>query len=264
MLQVNEVCKVFKNGRAIVKAVDEVSFTIDQGEIFALVGESGSGKSTLAHMIMRLERPTAGNIRFNGTDIFSSPRDWEYHRRVQIIFQNPDSSLNPHMTVEELITEPLILNHIPMGENKQTLRLLMEKVQLSTDLTKRLSSELSGGQKQRVAIARALALEPELLVADEATSSLDSLIERQIVDLMKELHKEAGISILFITHNLEIVRKLADRVGVMQRGKLIEVGPTEQIFEHPQKVYTQQLVAAVPISHPKYRTKVMLERRRRI
>jgi peptide/nickel transport system ATP-binding protein len=257
MLQVNKVSKIFKNGRQRVKAVDDVSFTINKSEVFALVGESGSGKSTLAHMVMRLESPTSGSIRFDGVDIFSAPKGWEYHRKVQIIFQNPDSSLNPRMSVEELIMEPLTLNSVPLGDNKKALRQLMEKVRLPLDLVKRLPTELSGGQKQRVAIARALALEPQLLVADEATSALDALIERQVIDLLRDLHEDTGISILLISHNLEIVRSIADRVGVMQRGNLIEVEQTKKIFEQPREAYTQQLLEAIPISHPRYRTSRM-------
>jgi peptide/nickel transport system ATP-binding protein len=259
MLEVNKVSKVFKNSWQRITAVDEVSFSIHEGEVFALVGESGSGKSTLAHMIMRLETPTSGHIRFGDIDIFAAPKGWRYHRKVQMIFQNPDSSLNPRMTVEQLILEPLVINCIPSFERKRKLQMLMDKVRLPFDLASRFPSELSGGQKQRVAIARALALNPLLLIADEATSSLDAVIERQVIDLLKDLHQDTGISILIITHNLDIVRSIADRVGVMQQGKLIEVGQTRKIFQSPQEVYTQQLLKAIPISHPKYRTSSMLE-----
>lgn len=251
MLRVSQVSKTFNNRRQRITAVDRVSFAVNKGEVFALVGESGSGKSTLAHLIMRLDNPDEGRIYFEQMDIFSLRKCWEYHRNVQMIFQNPDSSLNPRMTVEQLILEPLVINRIPLEEKKSTLNRLMEMARLPLLLTGRLPGELSGGQKQRVAIARALALEPQLLVADEPTSSLDALIEQQVIDLLKGLHKDTGVSILLITHNLEIVRSIADRVGVMQRGRLIEVRETREIFTQPQEVYTQQLLAEVPVAYPR-------------
>jgi peptide/nickel transport system ATP-binding protein len=259
MLQIKNVSKIYTKGRGTFAAVDDVSFTVGDGEVFALVGESGSGKSTLAQMVMRLVKPTSGTIQFTGQNIFKPRKNWDYHRMAQMVFQNPDSSLNPRMTVEELITEPLIINRVSLDNRKKTLRELLDKVQLSSNLVKRLPSELSGGQKQRVAIARSLVLEPRFLIADEVTSALDALIEQRVIDLLKNLHRETGISILFITHNLEIARSFADRVGVMQQGNLIEVGHTGNIFAEPQTAYTKQLIEAIPISHPRYRHSKILE-----
>ncbi|WLD94575.1 ABC transporter ATP-binding protein [Alkalihalobacillus sp. AL-G] len=252
MLQIDSVSKTFNSKGHKIHAVKNVRFSIQDEEVFALVGESGSGKSTLAHMIMRLEQPTSGNIHLNGKDIFSYPKR-KYAKEVQMVFQNPDSSLNPKMTVEELIGEPLYLHNMPRRVRFKRVKILLEKVRLTSDVIDRFPAELSGGQKQRVAIARALALEPRLLVADEATSSLDVLIEREVIDLLRDLHKETGISILLISHNLEIVHSIADRVGVMHKGELLEEASTSQLFKHPQESYTRKLLEAIPISHPEFR-----------
>jgi peptide/nickel transport system ATP-binding protein len=252
LLQINGVSKTFIQKGQKIQAVEYVSFSVQNEEIFALVGESGSGKSTLAHMIMRLEQPSGGTIQLHGRDIYSYTRK-NYAKEVQMVFQNPDSSLNSKMTVEELIEEPLFLHNVPRTTRRKRIQTLVNQVQLSSDIMNRLPTELSGGQKQRVAIARALALEPRILVADEATSALDVLIERKVIDLLRDLHQETGISILLITHNLEIVHSIANRVGVMQKGRLIELAETRQLFEYPQETYTQKLLEAIPISHPKFR-----------
>ncbi|WP_017729298.1 ABC transporter ATP-binding protein [Halalkalibacterium ligniniphilum] len=256
MLQVRHVSKTFSHRKQEVRALENVHFTINKGEVFALVGESGSGKSTLAHLMMRLEKPDKGRIYFNEVDIFSCSKGFDYHRMVQMIFQNPEGSLNPRMTVEQLILEPLLINHIPLQGKRSTVHSLMEMVKLPLSLAGQLPRELSGGQKQRVAIARALALKPQLIVADEATSSLDALIEREIIELLKNLHEEMGVSILLITHNLDIVRSFAERVGVMQRGKLIEIQETEKLFADPQEAYTKQLLEATS----NYRAQAMKSR----
>lgn len=252
MLQVKDVSKRFIHKGQEIQAVKDVNFSVQKEEIFALVGESGSGKSTLAHMIMRLEQPSDGIIQLNGKDIYSYPRK-SYAKEVQMVFQNPDSSLNSKMTVGELIEEPLFLHNVSRSNRRKRIQLLLNQVQLSLDVIDRHPTELSGGQKQRVAIARALALEPRILVADEATSALDVLIERKVIDLLKELHQQTGISILLITHNLEIVHSIADRVGVMQKGRLIELAEKRQLFEYPQETYTKKLLEAIPISHPNFR-----------
>jgi ABC-type glutathione transport system ATPase component len=252
MLQLKNVSKTFIHKDQELQAVKDVTFCVQEKEVFALVGESGSGKSTIAHMIMRLEQPSDGNMQLKGKEIYSYSRK-NYAKEVQMVFQNPDSSLNSKMRVEELIGEPLFLHNVPRQNRVKRTKKLLNQVQLSSNLMDRLPAELSGGQKQRVAIARALALEPRILVADEATSALDVLIERQIIDLLKDLHQETGISILLITHNLEIVHSIADRVGVMRKGRLIEFTETSQLFKNPQEAYTQKLLEAIPISHPKFR-----------
>lgn len=244
MLQVSQVSKLYKHRKNTITAIDHIDFTVNKGEIVALVGESGSGKSTLARLIMTLEKPNKGSIYFNEINIFYPPKAFDYHRKVQMIFQNPDRSLNPRMTVEELIYEPLVINRVPLESKRNKLLNLMEMVKLPISLTKRHPSELSGGQKQRVAIARSLALQPQLLVADEATSSLDAITENQIIHLLRSLNKDIGISILFITHDLDIVRSISDRVGVMQQGRLIEMKRTNNLFNDPKEAYTKELLGA--------------------
>lgn len=243
--------------KMVIKAVDDVSFSIKEGEVFGLVGESGSGKSTVARCIMNLYQPTAGKIVYKGIDTCDK-KQFRANRKLlqtdrQIIFQDSSSSLNQRRKVSEIITEPLRIS------KKKTLResylaeaeFQMKYVGLDAGFLKKYPSELSGGQRQRVAIARALSMEPSLLVADEPIASLDVSIQAQIVNLFKHLQQEHGFSILFIAHDLAMVEFLCDRIGVMYHGKLVEVATTKELFEHPLHPYTKSLLSAIPIPDPR-------------
>jgi ABC-type microcin C transport system duplicated ATPase subunit YejF len=232
------------------KAVDGVSLTIGRGETYALVGESGSGKSTLGRAILNLERVSAGQITFRGEPIHALRRRaiLPYRKMIQVVFQNPYSSMNPRMTVGEIIGEGM--DSLGMGlsaaQRAQRTDELLQRVQLGSEFSQRHSHELSGGQLQRIAIARALAVEPELIVCDEPTSALDVSIRAEVLELLQELQREFGVSYLFITHDLSIVPSLAHRVGVMQAGRLVEQGSAEQILTRPQHPYTRALLDSVP------------------
>ena len=243
---------------AAVKAVDGVDFKIARKETFGLVGESGCGKTTTGRCILRLIEPTAGQVLFNGTDIISLSRKElaKVRRNMQLVFQDPFSSLDPRMTVSEIIGEPLRIHKIGTGkEREETVLDLIRKVELEPAHATRYPHELSGGQKQRVAIARALSLNPEFVVADEPVASLDVSIRAAVLNLMKRLQEEFGLSYLFISHDLSVVRYICHQVAVMYLGKIVELGDVDHIFDNPIHPYTQALLSAVPIPDPKSKSK---------
>src|SRR6266446_2094035 len=230
-------------------ALDSVSFSIFPGTTLAVVGESGSGKSTLASCLACLESPTTGNIWFEGKDIvkLGEPARRQVRPQIQLMFQDPASSLNPRWSVFEILVEPLILQRkFKHEEMKQRANSLLERVGLSPDIVEQLPTELSGGQRQRLAIARALALEPKLLILDEALSALDCSVQAQIANLLVELQSSLGMTYLFITHDLAMAAHLADEIAVMDRGRIVEQGPAEAILKQPEHDATRQLLAAVP------------------
>jgi peptide/nickel transport system ATP-binding protein len=254
LVRIEQLTKTFKlRGRggaaSDFTAVDAVSFDVPRGRTVAIVGESGSGKSTTANLVLALEAPTSGRILFEGTDMVSLDRGglFEFRRRVQPVFQNPYASLDPRFTVERSIAEPLAVHRVGDPRSRRTrVAELLEQVSLAPALADRLPHELSGGQRQRVAIARALALSPKLVVLDEAVSALDVVVQAQVLELLAELQAELGLSYLFISHDLAVVRMVSDVVHVMQRGRFVESGTPEQIFDAPQQDYTRELLAAIP------------------
>ncbi|GIK82967.1 MAG: ABC transporter ATP-binding protein [Alphaproteobacteria bacterium] len=236
-------------GRGIVHAVDKVSFTVEAGESFGIVGESGSGKSTIARAIAQLVSPAAGAIRFKGESVHRLQRAGltAFRRRVQMVFQNPFDSLNPRMSVVETIAEPLIRHRLmSRGRALARARELMEQVELPPALADRRPRQLSGGQCQRVGIARALALDPELLIADEITSALDVTIQAQILKLLQRLRDERNLTVLYISHDLAVVRLFCERVAVFRAGRLVEIGAVEEVLEKPRETYTRELIASAP------------------
>ncbi len=238
--------------KGYVKAVDGVTIAVPRGKTLGLVGESGSGKTTLARLVLRLEEPTSGKIYFDGMDVLRL-RGGElrrFRRRAQIVFQDPYGSLNPRMTVYELITEPLRVHGIKVGDPQGYVAKLLERVGLSPAHMFRYPHEFSGGQRQRIAIARALALNPEFLVLDEPTSALDVSVQAQILNLLKDLQRERGLAYLFISHDLGVVRYMSDYIAVMYLGRIVELGPAEEVFEKPLHPYTQALLSAIPVPDP--------------
>ncbi len=257
LLDVQRLSHVFKLGKhAVIKAVNDVSFQMKRGEIFGLVGESGSGKSTVARCIMNIYQPTEGKILYNGIHVCDK-KEFRKHRKTletrrQIIFQDSTSSLNQRMTVADIIAEPMSIHRIkpPRGNLRAEAEFQLSYVGMDASYLNKYPAELSGGQRQRVAIARALSMEPELLVADEPVASLDVSIQAQIINLLRHCNREHGCSILFIAHDLSMVEYLCDRVGVMYRGKLVELAPTAQLYANPQHPYTKALLSAIPIPDP--------------
>jgi peptide/nickel transport system ATP-binding protein len=259
VLEVRNLTKQFAHGRTlfatptVIHAVNDVSFAIEAGEIFALVGESGSGKSTTGRCILRLIEPTSGSIFFRGEDVTTcSPRRMRALRRdMQIIFQDPHSSLNPRMRVRDIVEEPLLIHNVGSRDERQArVEELLRIVGLEAMHGARYPHEFSGGQRQRIAIARAIALSPAFVVADEAVSALDMSIQAQVVDLLVELKERLKLTFLFIAHDLRLVRDICRRVAVMYRGRIVEMGPTASVFAGPAHPYTRALLSAVPALDP--------------
>jgi ABC-type oligopeptide transport system ATPase subunit len=280
LIEVRNLTKVFAHaespfggkvvGRKDVRAVDDISFDIEAGETVGLVGESGSGKSTLGRLILRLIEPTSGSVRFDGRELASDGSALRQIRRdMQIIFQDPFASLNPRFRVDDIVAEPLIIHGVekqdrirnqenlgaaPLSSSSRqggvTIRArvaeLLRAVGLDESAMRRYPHEFSGGQRQRIGIARALALRPKFIVCDEPVSALDVSVGAQIVNLLKQLQRDFGLTYLFISHSMPIVRYLSTRIAVMYRGKLVEIGEAVQITEHPAHAYTQSLLAATP------------------
>jgi oligopeptide/dipeptide ABC transporter ATP-binding protein len=243
-----------KRGQQVVRAVDDVSFAIRRGETFGLVGESGSGKSTLARLLLRLDRPTAGRVLFDGIDIASlSPRELRKLRwRMQIVFQDPFASLNRRRTIEQTIEMPLRVHQpqLRAAEREARVTELLDLVGLRASHASAYPRELSGGQCQRVSIARALAIRPEFVVLDEAVSAVDVSIQAQILNLLRELQERLGLTYLFVSHDLSVVRYMANTIGVMYHGKIVELGSRERLFSSPQHPYTHGLLASIPVPDP--------------
>lgn len=255
ILEVKNLKQYFKVGRSTVKAVDDVSFDIYEGETFGLVGESGSGKTTTGRSILHLYEPTSGEIIFKGKDINKlkgRKEKMQFRRDAQMIFQDPYASLNPRMTVEDIIAEGLDIHKEVKNkaDRKKRVYELLDLVGLNKEHASRFPHEFSGGQRQRIGIARALAINPKFVVADEPISALDVSIQAQVVNLMKELQEKKKLTYLFIAHDLSMVKFISDRIGVMRFGKLLEVGTADEVYNRPVHDYTKSLISAVPIPDP--------------
>ncbi|MFF2588863.1 ABC transporter ATP-binding protein [Peribacillus butanolivorans] len=262
LISINDVKKYYPIGSGLfgkkdkwLKAVDGISLNVRQGETVGLVGESGCGKSTLGRMVVGLLEPTSGDVKFEGSSLLSKGRNKkELGKNIQMIFQDPYSSLNPRMTVANIIAEPLVLHKIgTKSERQKRVDELLEKVGLTSAHGARYPEEFSGGQRQRIGIARALALNPKLIVCDEPVSALDVSIQAQILNLLKDIQEDMGLSYIFIAHGLQAVKHISDRIIVMYLGKVMEVSETNQLFEHPLHPYTEALISAVPEPDPSIR-----------
>jgi len=258
ILEVKHLKKYFPAGRKkIIKAVDDVSFDIYKGETFGLVGESGSGKSTTGQTIIRLYDATDGEVLFHGENVHAKKSRVEklkFNRKMQMIFQDPSSSLNPRMTVLDIIAEGLDVHHLAKNEKerKERVEQLLEAVGLNKEHATRFPHEFSGGQRQRIGIARALAVEPELIICDEPISALDVSIQAQVVNLLKKLQKEHGLTYLFIAHDLSMVKYISDRIGVMHLGHMVELADSDELYKNPVHPYTKSLLSAIPLPDPEY------------
>jgi oligopeptide/dipeptide ABC transporter ATP-binding protein len=262
LLEVRDLVKHFPITRGIlfqrqvgaVKAVDGISFDVNSGETLGIVGETGCGKSTTARLLVRLLDPTSGEIRFEGEDIAHHQGDRlkALHREIQMIFQDPYSSLNPRKTVGSIIADPFAIHGLLSGEGERKKRVqeLMDRVGLNPEHYNRYPHEFSGGQRQRIGVARAIALEPKLLVADEPVSALDVSIQAQVLNLLRGLQREMGLTLIFIAHDLSVVRHMCDRVAVMYLGTLVEVAPSDALYSFPRHPYTGALLSAVPVPDP--------------
>ncbi|HYY32286.1 MAG TPA: ATP-binding cassette domain-containing protein [Gaiellaceae bacterium] len=248
-----------------VRAVDGVTFEIAEGETLGLVGESGSGKSTTGYCILQLLKPTSGSIRFMGKELTEIGREElrRMRREMQIVFQDPYASLDPRMTVGNIVSEPLEVHGIGTRRSRQeTVRRLLDIVGFNPNFTNRYPHEFSGGQRQRIGIARALALNPKLIVCDEPVSALDVSIQAQILNLLKDLQRDFGLTYLFISHDLAVVRTMSDRIAVMNQGKLVEIGRADQVYTNPKDEYTKALFTAVPVPDPRRQRERKAERAR--
>jgi oligopeptide/dipeptide ABC transporter ATP-binding protein len=267
ILEVHDLVKHFPvrggGGKVVVQAVSGVSFNLSEGRTLGLVGESGSGKSTVGRCVLRLIEPTSGTVEFEGIDLLSvSERDLRrYRKSMQIVFQDPYASLDPRMTVAAIVAEPLVIHRV-RGDKKAQVRELLALVGLNPEHGNRYPHEFSGGQRQRIGIARAIALEPKMLVLDEPVSALDVSIQAGVVNLLEDLQDRLGLAYLFIAHDLSVVRHISDEIAVMYLGKIVEHGPAEIVYGHPQHPYTQALLSAVPVPEPgleRGRTRIMLQ-----
>ncbi|MDI3547942.1 MAG: peptide/nickel transport system ATP-binding protein [Halanaerobiales bacterium] len=271
LLEVNNLKKyfpvkagVFRKTVGYVKAVDDISFYIKEGETLGLVGESGCGKSTTGATILRLEEATAGEVKFEGKDILSLNRRElrEMRKEMQIIFQDPYASLNPRMTVADIVGEPLDIHNLARNkkERNEKVRELLGSVGLTAEQMNRYPHEFSGGQRQRIGIARALAVEPKLIIADEPVSALDVSIQAQVINILQDLQEEFGLTYLFIAHDLSVVKHISDRVAVMYLGKIVEMTDKRDLYNNPLHPYTQSLLSAIPIPDPTFKKeRIILE-----
>ncbi|WP_156290892.1 ABC transporter ATP-binding protein [Oceanobacillus salinisoli] len=267
MLEVKNLTKHFEMGKGqMLKAVNDVSFHVKKGETFGVVGESGCGKSTIGRTIMGLYQKTSGDVIFDGVQVhdLSEEEKFSFYRRMQMIFQDPYASLNPRSTIKEVISEPMEIHGLFKSKTEQLERVyeLLEEVGLSRDHANRYPHEFSGGQRQRIGIARALALNPDFIIADEPISALDVSVQAQVVNLLKELQEEKGLTFLFIAHDLAMVRQFSDRIGVMYLGNMVELSDSGELYENPLHPYTQALLSAIPIPDPdleEKRKRIILE-----
>lgn len=270
LLEVEGLVKHFVAARSVfgrpiahVKAVDGVSFTVEAGKTLALVGESGCGKSTVSRLVLRLIEPDAGSVRFEGRDLGALDDNAlrAFRRDAQIIFQDPYASLNPRMTVSQILTEPLALhNLVPAGRRRDRVEELLRLVGLEPRFARRYPHEFSGGQRQRIAIARALAVEPKLIICDEPVSALDVSIRSQILNLLRDLQERLGLAYIFVSHDLAVVKHIADRVAVMNLGTIVETAEAQALFAAPQHPYSRALLSAIPVPKPQAkRSRIVLE-----
>ena len=256
LVEVKHLKQYFGTKKNVVKAIDDISFDIYEGETFGLVGESGSGKSTTGRALLRLYQPTDGEILFEGKDIATLTKGkelLEFRKEAQMIFQDPYASLDSRMKVRDIIAEGIDIHHLASTkeERNQMVDELLETVGLNREHANRYPHEFSGGQRQRIGIARALALNPKFIVCDEAISALDVSIQAQIVNLLKKLQKEKGLTYIFIAHDLSMVKYISDRIAVMYRGRIVEMGSAECVYTNPQHAYTKSLLSAIPLPDPR-------------
>ena len=254
LIEVRNLKQYYHQDHTVVKAVDDVSFTVQAGETFGLVGESGSGKSTIGRAIVNLYQPTDGQILYQGKALsdLSKGERLDYNKDVQMIFQDPYASLNPRMKVQDIVAEGMEVHGLVASKSERDAKVaeLLASVGLSPEHALRYPHEFSGGQRQRIGIARALAVEPKFIVCDEPISALDVSIQAQIINLLQGLQEERGLTYLFIAHNLAMVKYFSDRIGMMYRGRMVELAPAEALYEHPLHPYTQSLLSAIPLPDP--------------